>query len=1553
MTQKYFKKIGTLIALVAFLAIFSSTICAQVIVPAANTNNGSVNDPLGTWYGFERSAMIYTSAQIGTTGNITDVGFYVNSVSTPGNATNVRIYMKMRTTTFTANSTYANETTGATLVYGPTTITGASFAVGWNTVTLTTPFNYTGGLNNLEIIVETNATGSGNEGSTGKQFRYETQGNNQYFQYWNGDTTAPTGNGTRSTSRPNVSLTFPLVACSGTPTGGSVTVSPTSGIPGSTYGVTATGYTTGTGLTYQWQYSDTGGAPWTNQGTATSSYTSLTGMVAPAAGTVRTWRLVTTCTASSSSANSTIGTFTSVMLVPASGNNTYTTCSGLLYDNGCSAGNYTNNSNGYSVITPSTAGNYAQVTGTGATESNYDYLYIYDGIGTGGTLLYSGSGTLTIPLITSITGSLTVRFTSDVSNVNTGFALNVSCTTTAGSPVYCTPTTWDPDGLYINSLAFVGTLADPPVNTSTFSATGYQNFTTLSPLASQAQGEGVNIVAYATGTTMLRGTWKAWVDWNNDGDFTDTGEEVFNIYGFAGGSVTFGFAIPAAQTPGNYRMRIRVNNGTNWLGNETYGFDFTSCSNFTTTGGWFPDSDYGETEDYLFTVVAKCNSLITAVGNGETCGTGTVNLGATASSGVTEFRWYNALTGGTLVGTSVPTGLTTTWTTPSISSTTTYYVTAWNGSCESQVRTAVEAKISPTPTVSFTPSNPIVCGENQAIQITAGGDKEIVHLVNENFEAGGLGVFSNINTDANVAAVDNKTKFANQTSVYVPTTLVNVWYPAISSGFGPNKCVVADSDASSPDYPTSPVENSLALTSSVNTNGFLNLTLKLKFYYSRYYPSGLYPDDEYSAIELSTDNGATYPIQLAKFTANQGIGSRFIDLSYNISAYINTTNLKIRIRQYSFADASTGWTPGGVAVDNVELFGEKALNTAFNYDTTVIDAYTDAACTIPYTSGTPATTIWVKPTLAQLENAMFTIPVTTVLSNGCTATGSINVTNNSKIYAAGTGPVDWNTAANWKPNGVPTASNCIIIVDDDVNLDTGANGLGLNLTVKPTGNLNIASGQALTITDFVKVEAGGTFAIENSASLIQINNVANTGIINMKRNAVTNNTLDYVYWSTPVAAFSVNNITPASVFRYLWNPTTVTGYASNFGNWAGASGAMTTGRGYIIRGSSGTSTFIGTPNNGNITTPITRSTYTGATYTGPTSTQVTSDDDNWNLLGNPYPSAISADDFLAANSANLNQFVKIWTHGIDPSAAIADPFYQDYLLNYSTADYITYNALGGTQFGYDGKIGAGQGFFVLMNDANSTSENAIFNNTMRSNAHRNDQFYRTENEVEKHRIWLTIGSPTNASISTLVGYTTEASNNLDNKYDAIAQGVKTNFELYSIAESQELIIQGRSLPFNQNDEVILGVAIPQNGIYTIAISNVDGLFSDTAQNIYLEDKQLGIFHDLRTAPYTFTGTVGRDENRFVLLYNSSRLSQDDVTLENNLTVVTNDNVTLYSSNENINSIEVYDLLGKVVQKYNNINSKEFMLSHLTKNNTTLLLKVKLNNGVIVNKKVIF
>lgn len=1376
-------------------------------------------------------------------------------------------------------------------------------------------------------------------------------------------------------------------------------------------------------------------------------------------------------------------------IVPSTGNNSYTMCSGNIYDNGGSTANYATSSNGYSVINPSVIGNMVQVSGSITAEAGYDYLTIYDGTGTGGTILWGGAPhgtgtactTFTVPTITSTTGPLTVRFYSDGSTNCTGFNLTVNCytplpcttptaqptvlnltptsTTIAGSftaatpapnsylvvlstsatppsPVngttytiggtvgagytvvdtdsnttftatgltpstlyyvyvfsynsactggpiyyttsplsgstttlsvtYCSPTSWDPDGLYINSVAFVGALTDPPVNTSTFNATGFQNFTTLPVKAIQAQGEGINIVARSNGTVHVRGTWKAWVDWNKNGTFQPATEEVYNIQGFAGADATFGFVIPPTTPPGDYRIRIRVNNGTDFWG-ETFGFDFLPCDNFTSGG----TDNYGETEDYLFTVVTKCNSLITSITNGETCGTGTVNLGATATAGVTEFRWYTTATGGSYT-TSPVVGSSTAFTTPSISTTTNYYVTAWNGTCETQVRTLVIAKVSPIPVVSFTPASPVICGENSIISLTATGDTEITHLINENFEGAGLGVFSNINNDANGAVVDAITSWKNQTSTYVPTT-TNVWFPAVSSGFGTNKFALAYSD--SDPSPTNTIENSIALTTAVNSNTFLNLTLKLKLYYSRYFPDG-YIDplsDEYVSIELSTNGGTTYPIVLQTFTSDVGIGTRFAELSYDLSAYINQPNLKIRVRHRSYA--GTGWLPDGVAIDDVELFGTKPLNTAFNYDTATVDAFTNPGATIPYVSGAPATTIYIKPTLTQLENASFNIPVSATLSNGCSATGSITVTNNTKMFIAGTIGTDWNTGTNWKPNGVPTANNCVVIFDNDVNI-TGTNytGYGLNLTVKPTGNLNIASSNSSIITDIVNIEAGGVLEVENNASLVQINNVANTGNIIYKRTAPSIRGFDYVYWSSPVANQNIETIytSPISGLKYQWNPTVANGNGGQ-GNWETASGNMQRAKGYIIRGSSNytmpatniDATFTGIPHNGNIPFTISRGSYTGVPYNGTNGIQITNINDNYNLLGNPYPSAIDAQEFLATNTyhATTNPSgviygnVKLWTHGYQP-AAIVNPFYGTFTYNYNANDYVTLNYLGASDpIGVSNIIKSGQAFLVQMIDGTAGSGTINFSNGMRldasNNSYNNSGFFRTStNEFEKHRIWLDLIDSNNIASGTLVAYATDATYGFDTFFDAQA-AVPAFMKIYSLIGNDVYDIQGRSLPFDQNDQVPLGATFVEAGNYTIALNTIDGLFLDSSQNIFLEDKLTNNIHNLKNTPYSFTASAGTFHDRFVLRYTNTILGNEDFENNNNVTIFTNTNINVNSSVETIRSVQIFDLLGRDIAKFDNINNRSFSTQNIKPTQSALLVKVTLINGFTKIHKIIY
>ncbi|MDR2010127.1 MAG: gliding motility-associated C-terminal domain-containing protein [Bacteroidales bacterium] len=122
-------------------------------------------------------------------------------------------------------------------------------------------------------------------------------------------------------------------------------------------------------------------------------------------------------------------------LVPETGSETYTMCFGTLADSGGENGNYADNSNGYAIINPNNTDYRSKVSGTITCESGSDYLTIYNGAGTGGTILWGGSPhgsgtgceTFTVPEIISTVGPLTVQFNSNGSTNCEGFILDVEC----------------------------------------------------------------------------------------------------------------------------------------------------------------------------------------------------------------------------------------------------------------------------------------------------------------------------------------------------------------------------------------------------------------------------------------------------------------------------------------------------------------------------------------------------------------------------------------------------------------------------------------------------------------------------------------------------------------------------------------------------------------------------------------------------------------------------------------------------------------------------------------------------------------------------------------------------------------------------------------------------------------------------------------------------------------------------------------------------------------------------------------------------------------------
>jgi len=546
------------------------------------------------------------------------------------------------------------------------------------------------------------------------------------------------------------------------------------------------------------------------------------------------------------------------------------------------------------------------------------------------------------------------------------------------------------------------------------------------------------------------------------------------------------------------------------------------------------------------------------------------------------------------------------------------------------------------------------------------------------------------------------------------------------------------------------------------------------------------------------------------------------------------------------------------------------------------------------------------------------------------------------------GTTTWNGSA-WS-NGTPSLSKAAII-DGTYVTATNGNFSCCSLTVNATRSLTISSGGHVEVQN--DIANSGTLTVLNSGSLVQINDLAvNTGNISYQR-STTGVPLDYVYWSSPVEVVN----TPSG-YIYTWS-TDVANTNGGQGNWAAAGNTpMQAGVGYIMRGILSRN-FIGVPRNGVFTPTIKRGSDLGAGTAGPNGVMRLATDDNWNLLGNPYPSAISIGAFLTANP-QLDGFVRLWTHGTLPSTAISDPFYANFVSNYTAADYIAINGSGATSgAGTLSVIGGGQSFFVLMNPGAATSSTALFNNSMRNTSYSNSQFYRSSNSItsnslgedlERHRIWLDLITP-NETTRTLVAYVDGATIDKDRLFDA-ATNYKMTQNFYSLIENDIMTIQGRALPFDANDKVPMGFKTSISGNFTIALAEVDGVFNAN-QNIYLEDKELGIIHDLKLNPYSFTATSGINNTRFVLRYKNETLGSDDFTNTDDVLVSSSNVIAIASPNQMIKNVQIHNVLGQLLVNETGISASTFEINSIQKNSVPLIIQITLENGVKVTKKIVF
>jgi chitodextrinase len=259
-------------------------------------------------------------------------------------------------------------------------------------------------------------------------------------------------------------------------------------------------------------------------------------------------------------------------------------------------------------------------------------------------VLLGSTTTATTYPVTGLSASTAYAFTVKAKDAagNISAASNTANVTTPAAPIsYCTSQGNSTSDEKIGRVAF-GTIDNPSTGT-----TGYENFTAIATNASRGTAYTITVTPAWTSTVYPEG-YAVFIDYNQNGVFTDSGETVWSNAASTTTPVSGSITIPATATLGNTRMRVSMK----------YNGVPTSCEAFS----------YGQVEDYTVNIQAVAGdttapSAPTSLAASGTTQT-TTNLSWTASTdnvAVTGYDVYKdgALLGSTTTATTYPvTGLT-------------------------------------------------------------------------------------------------------------------------------------------------------------------------------------------------------------------------------------------------------------------------------------------------------------------------------------------------------------------------------------------------------------------------------------------------------------------------------------------------------------------------------------------------------------------------------------------------------------------------------------------------------------------------------------------------------------------------------------------------------------------------------------------------------------------------------------------------------------------------------------------------------------------------------
>ena len=627
-------------------------------------------------------------------------------------------------------------------------------------------------------------------------------------------------------------------------------------------------------------------------------------------------------------------------------------------------------------------------------------------------------------------------------------------------------------------------------------------------------------------------------------------------------------------------------------------------------------------------------------------------------------------------------------------------------------------------------------------------------------------------------------------------------------------------------------------------------------------------------------------------------------------------------------------------------------------------------------NGTPIDGLLRNMTTLQAETAP--IPYRSI-SNGIwtNATtwqfGSVQAIPNS-IAIDGTTPIDWN---------IVTTSHTISSGDNNITVL----GLSVNSNDLIIENNDPLDGQSLRVTDYLKID--GTLTLIGESQLLQDTNsiIDYTGTGNLKRDQQGSaNLYNYNYWSSPVGSngstYQLDNVLYDGTQPVFWTsgqdaiptttPTTMSrrwlytyeNFPENsYADWQSINedDAISVGLGFLMKGSGAATTnqnytFVGQPNNATISTPIT------ANYSA--------------LVGNPYPSAIDAHEFISDNSSSIQGTIYYWEH-YDTNVT--------HVLEDYEGGYAAYNLSGGNPavsppeisgLGTSLKIPeryipVGQGFFVQAVTSNGqvTFENdqrVFVKEAVTGAANNGSVFMRTGQDTPSvltddsplKRLRIYFRTPEGAVRPLLLAFTpnNEASDDFDFGYDAINTENFPNDMSWQIHDDSYLI-QGVG-DFDATKMYPLGIFMSTSGSVDIGIDRLENF--DSAIDVFVYDAQTNTSVQINESQFSIDlESIDYIDRFFITFQPTTSLSVSESLDSTPRIMYLNTNTEIYinlPSQLNAKSVDLYNMVGQLVRSWQPQDleriANEIRIPTKFISEGMYIVKLTTNDGRIASKKII-